>query len=76
MKQNGKAAAAPTGKALAICKLASRPQGVSRAELTAATGWERTAWRWYLKGFCQRWKYKLSVIEGEQGERRYHIAKK
>lgn len=71
----------PQGMAEKIGKLASRPQGASRAELIELSGWSAQAWKWYFvnskdNGFCQRFGYKLDVIEGKDGETRYKITKK
>jgi hypothetical protein len=76
-----KNAAKPTGKVARILKLASRPNGASRAELNKLTGWRGAPWRWLFTnpkrtGYADRWNYKFSVIEGEDGEVRYHVAKK
>lgn len=73
--------AQPRGMAIEIGKLASRPSGASRAELIKLTGWKQQAWKWYFhnshgNGFCQKFGYKLSVIEGKDGESRYRISKK
>lgn len=73
--------AAPSGKAADIGKLASRVNGASRQELIELTGWSQQAWKWYFvnskgNGFCQRFGYKLEVIEGKDGETRYKIVKK
>ena len=72
---------APRGNVVEILKLASRPNGVSRAELIALTKWEGAPWKWLFKnskgtGYCDRWGYSLQVIEGKEGETRYHVKKK
>lgn len=71
----------PYGMAEKIGKLASRAQGASRAELIELSGWKQQAWKWYFvnskdSGFCQRFGYKLEVIEGKDGESRYKITPK
>lgn len=73
--------AMPTGMGEKIGKLASRPNGASRAELIELSGWKAQAWKWYFinskdNGFCQKFGYKLDVIEGKDGETRYKITKK
>lgn len=79
--------AEPRGMAIEIGKLASREAtttrgaGASRAELIELTGWEKQAWKWYFvnsknNGFCQKFGYDLKVIDGTDGETRYHITKK
>jgi len=79
--KTAKPVAAPRGMAIDIGKLASRPNGASRAELIKLTGWKQQAWKWYFvnsndNGFCQKFGYKLDVIEGKDGETRYRISKK
>ena len=36
-------------KAETVLRLCRRPQGASRAELDAATGWLRAAWAWIIR---------------------------
>ena len=80
-KSNGSTGPQPGSMAEKIGKLASRPQGASRAELIKLTKWEKQAWKWYFvsskgNGFCQRHGYKLKVIERDGGEVAYHIVRK
>jgi hypothetical protein len=74
-------AAGPSGMTVEILKLASRKQGATRSELIALTKWEQQAWKWYFEnsknsGACQRWGYKLKVIERPDGATAYHVTKK
>jgi hypothetical protein len=76
-----KTADGPAGMAARIGKLASRPQGASRAELIKLTKWEQQAWKWYFfnsrgTGWCQRHGYNLQVLKGDDGETRYHVVVK
>lgn len=73
-------ASEPTGTTEKIGKLASRANGASRAELIELSGWSQQAWKWFFmnskgKGFCQKFGYKLEVLEGKDGEARYKITK-
>jgi hypothetical protein len=79
MTTNG--TAKPTGKVARILKMASRPNGASRAELNKLTGWRGAPWKWLFKnpkgtGYCDRWGYTLRVTEGKDGEVRYRVEKK
>jgi hypothetical protein len=71
----------PSGFVADIVKLASRPSGVSRAELIALTKWHGAPWKWLFKnpkgtGYCDRWGYTLRIAEGKDGEVRYCTTKR
>lgn len=62
-----------------ILKLASRPSGVSPAELNQLTTWKGAPWKWLFSnpkgtGYCDRWGYAFTVLKTEDGVR-YHVAK-
>jgi hypothetical protein len=71
----------PRGMVVQILKLASRPTGVSPAELNKLTNWKGAPWKWLFSnpkknGYCDRWNYKFKVIEGPEGETRYSVTAK
>lgn len=68
----------------AIVKLASRPQGATKHELEAATGWKNAGWPWMFfnkktgKGIAPRFNMKFEVIErpaAKEGERSFKAYK-
>ena len=70
---------APKGRVAEILKLASRPKGASPAELNELTSWKGAPWKWLFanpkgNGYCDRWGYKLAVLQTDQGVR-YHVSK-
>jgi len=70
---------APKGRVAEILKLASRPKGASPAELNELTSWKGAPWKWLLQnpkqnGYCDRWGYRLAVLQTDQGVR-YHVTK-
>jgi hypothetical protein len=71
----------PRGMVVEILKLASRPhKGVSPAELNELTKWKGAPWKWLFSnpkgtGYCDRWGYKLTVIQGTEGVR-YLVTKR
>lgn len=76
-----KTAKTPKGKVVDILKLASRPNGASRVELNELTKWTGAPWKWLFQnpkknGYCDRWGYKLDILEGKEGEARYKVTKK
>lgn len=82
-KANGKdkAPKSPKGMVVEILKLASRTNGASREELNNLTEWKGAPWKWLFKnpknnGYCDRWGYKLAILEGKNGETRYKVEKK
>jgi hypothetical protein len=71
---------APRGMVVEILKLASRPKGVSPAELNELTKWKGAPWKWLFSnpknnGYCDRWGYKLTVLSADDGVR-YQVVKK
>jgi len=72
----------PSEKVAEALKLAGRPNGASRAELDTAMGWKpgSAPWKWLFSnpkknGYCDRWGYRLEVLEGKSGEARYKVSK-
>jgi hypothetical protein len=65
---------APRGMVVEILKLASRPKGVSPAELNNLTNWTGAPWKWLFSnpkktGYCDRWGYKFTVVKTDDGVR-------
>jgi|GraSoiStandDraft_4_1057263.scaffolds.fasta_scaffold604807_1 hypothetical protein len=66
----------PGGMVVKILALASRPMGVTPAELNKLTEWKGAPWKWLFAnpkktGYCDRWGYKFKVTQGDEGETRY-----
>lgn len=75
-----KAERKPKGMVVKILALASRPNGVSPAELNKVTEWKGAPWKWLFSnpkknGYCDRWGYKFKVADHE-GETRYCVTKR
>ncbi|WP_208821399.1 hypothetical protein [Bradyrhizobium neotropicale] len=71
---------APRGMVVEILKLASRAKGVSPAELNELTEWKGAPWKWLFSnpkknGYCDRWGYKFTVLQTDDGVR-YQVVKK
>src|SRR5262245_15468276 len=71
----------PSGMVEKILKLASRPDGVSPAELNKLTSWKGAPWKWLFSnpkgnGYCDRWGYKFKVTRTDDGETRYCVTVK
>jgi hypothetical protein len=64
-----------------ILKLASRAKGVSPAELNELIKWKGAPWKWLFAkpkktGYSDRWGYKLTVLNPENGGVRYQVVKR
>jgi hypothetical protein len=70
----------PAGWVVEILKLASRPQGVSPAELNTLTTRKGAPWKWLFSnprgtGYCDRWGYTFAVLKTDDGLR-YQVVKR
>ena len=69
--KRGRKAAGPSGMVAKIIELATRPEGVTRAELNETTNWKGAPWKWLFQnpkrtGYADRWGYSLEVMKRGQ----------